>query len=317
MDFTDFKAGINDNGRRLDKVIRIIVSELSLGEIYKALRKGLIKLNNKKADPDVRIKTGDIIQIADFLTDKKQENNAEQKIILPPVIFQNEHLLVLNKPYNMLVQESKNNKDSLNTLVQKYYEINSTDTSVSFKTGPLHRLDKNTSGLLCFSWSLKGAVWFSDNLRDHKIQKKYRGIVFGNLKDEEIWQDKIIKEEDSNEGFHTVKIQNDEEPNAYTKITPLAHGKYMDKDITYAEFNIKTGKMHQIRSQSAFHGFPLLGDTAYGAFKISEKREYFLHAWTLTFPQNELGIPDEIKCPLPKDFDSFLLKTCDIKNPGL
>ena len=76
-------------------------------------------------------------------------------------------------------------------------------------------------------------------------------------------------------------------------------------------------KTHQIRAQSSFHGYPLLGDTAYKAKKQNMEREYFLHAYELCFPPNELALPPKITCPLSKDFGDLVLKTCDIKNFSL
>ena len=319
MDFVDFTAGSDDNDRRLDKVIRIFASNLPLTEIYKAIRKGLIKVNDKKSSQSDHVKKGDKISIAKFLIqDKKEENSTSTPLEkLPPVIFQNKDLIIFNKPYNLLVQPNGTDEISLNTIVQAFYEQKKDNDSISFKTGPLHRLDKKTSGLICFSWSLDGAKWFTKNIIDHKITKKYRGIIQGNLQKEEIWEDYISKEFEKDKKFQTVKIQKKEQTNACTKVTPLAHGKYNDTEITYVEFDIKTGKTHQIRAQSSFHGYPLLGDTAYKAKKQNMEREYFLHAYELCFPPNELALPPKITCPLSKDFGDLVLKTCDIKNFSL
>jgi len=331
MDFVDFTAGQDDDQRRLDRVIRVLKDDLTLGEIYKAIRKGLVKLNDKKTSADARVKKDDKISIAAFLINKKDDYDTQipvknkknkataQKnhVMLPEVLFKNEHIIIFNKPAGLLVQQNGTNEASLNQFVTQYYEENKTADSISFKTGPLHRLDKKTSGIICFSWSLEGARWFSKNLQDHKITKIYRGIVQGSLNHKETWKDNIQKDYDSSKKFQTVKIQDDEESNAWTEVTPLAKGTYNGKEITYVEFDIKTGKTHQIRSQSAHHGYPLLGDSAYKALKTDLSLEYFLHAWKIRFPENNLGLPSQIECPLPKDFSDFLLKTCDIKNCSL
>ena len=96
---------------------------------------------------------------------------------------------------------------------------------------------------------------------------------------------------------------------AVTRVIPLGYGKHNKTDYTLAKFCIETGRTHQIRSQSALHGYPLLGDTAYGGTKI-ELIEYFLHAYELYFPKNNpLALPEKIKAEVPKVFANFLKTT--------
>ena len=96
-----------------------------------------------------------------------------------------------------------------------------------------------------------------------------------------------------------------------THAFPLAHGKFGQTDVTLVKYEIETGRKHQIRAQSSFHGFPLIGDTAYGGQKIDSSkygRDFFLHAAELDFPQeNELqNLPEKITCPIQDDFKYFL-----------
>lgn len=333
MNFRDFSAGKDDNDRRLDRVIRIFLKDKSLGEIYKLLRKGLIKVNQKKAKPDSHIFEGDIISIAEFLLANVSEEKTEIESIKsasidsqnlqenkPEIVFENSNLLIINKPYGRRVHESsskyqKNNQISLDKEVLNYYLYHKKDNindSLSFHPGPLHRLDRNTSGLLVFSMSLMGAKWFSESIKNHTVQKKYLGIAEGNLKECEDWEDLLADSDTPDDGFYTV-AQSDSGKKALTRARPIAHGHYKEKEITLIEYSIKTGRKHQIRAQSQIHGHPLLGDKAYGAKEEKNlKREYFLHAFSLTFPKdNPLGLPEEIKIPLPLDFED-LLSSCQM-----
>ncbi len=325
MEFIHFSAGKDDNGRRLDKIVRNLLSEENLSGLYKAIRSGLIKVNGKKQKGEYRITSGDDICIADFLTLKsdfhKKEEKANEASPLPVewIIFKNQSLVFINKPYDLSVQKSHAGETSLNELVQKDYDFfNSKKTSLSFKTGPLHRLDKKTTGIIAFSQDLKGAQWFSQIVREHKIQKNYLALVEGTLEKPQLWTDKILREDESQKikTFHTVKVNSNDENSkeSITQAIPLAHGTYLKKRVTLVKFNIKTGRTHQIRASSAFHGHPLLGDTAYGAEKINEKQTLFLHAWTLILPENSLGIPQKITCPPGENFVS-ILDTCLIKLP--
>lgn len=326
MDFKDFTAGENDNGRRIDKVIRIFASDLNLSEIYKYIRKGLIKVNHKKVKSDYKVCTDDVISIASFIYDRNQQeikNNDKtlQNDVLPEIVFQNEHILILNKPYDVLVHGSQN---SLDKIVLNYYKNNIKDNSLSFSPGPLHRIDKKTTGLIAFSMSIEGARWFSENIQTHIIQKKYFTLLEGLLTEDEVWEDEIKRNENSdNSVFHTVDINKNlsddsDFKQALSIIKPIQSGKYQGKDVTFAEVEIKTGRTHQIRAQCSIHGHPILGDTAYGGMKlINSKQDFYLQAAKLVFPaDNPLNLPVNISIPPSENFLS-LLKYCDIKKTGL
>lgn len=322
MDFADFYTGKNDENRRIDKVIRIFAGSLTLSEIYKYIRKGLIKVNSKKVKSDYKIQSNDVINIASFIVNSRfndvdfREDKELQKNQMPEIVFENQHILIINKPYGVLVH---GDSDSLDKIVQIYYKKKYSDNSLSFTPGPLHRIDKKTTGLLAFSMSLEGARWFSENIQNHIIQKKYFGLVQGEILHEELWIDEIKRNEDSiNDKFHTVNINegtsNDiDYKECITKIIPIQAGSYLGIPVTFVVFDIKTGRTHQIRAQSSLHKHPLLGDSAYGSKKITGfPQDFFLQAYALLFPEdNPLNMPCEIKInPNPNLMD--VLKSCGI-----
>lgn len=327
MDFLEFNAGIDDNDRRIDKVLRNFIKDVPLSSIYKYIRKNLIKINNKKTTQDYRVKTGDIISIAAFIINDFSENQSESNNLQKneettlkkdlEIVFQNEDILILNKPYDVLVHGSDN---SLDKKVENYYKkINQNKSkSLSFTPGPLHRLDRKTTGLLSFSLSLNGARWFSENIKNHTIQKKYVSVVQNKLLHQEEWIDYIEKKSDKdNSKFHKVEVsklkENDEQKKCITKITPVKYGKYKNKDITFVEIEIKTGRMHQIRAQASLHNHPLLGDTAYGGLKLEDfSQDFFLHAKELIFPsENPINLPKTVNATLPQPFLEFTDKFFD------
>ncbi|NLC92590.1 MAG: RluA family pseudouridine synthase [Treponema sp.] len=312
MQYKKFIVGINDDDRRIDRIIRNFIPDISLGDIYKSIRKGLIKVNNKKTKNDCHVQKNDEISIADFLlsditVNKNEIINFDLNSI---IVLQTSDLLIINKPYNMLTQgDSK----SLDKIVQSYYKNNFTHSSLSFVPGPLHRLDKKTTGLVTFSLSLAGARWFSENIQNHSIKKHYKGIILGKILKTEIWDEYIKTEKDNKSGFHTVKVNSEDEngyKDSYTEVIPLKYGKYKDKDITLVEFRIKTGRMHQIRAVSAFHNHPLLGDTAYGAIEMKDSnQDFFLQAVALLFPKdNPLNLPEKVEIDLSDNFKEFVYK---------
>ena len=352
MDFTDFAAGSDDGGRRVDKVIRRFLHGVNLSSVYGALRKGLILVNARRVKPDMRIESGDIVSIASFLLQNEKSSESENDSVenrqthkaasLPyTVVFANEHFLVIDKPYGVAVQ----GKNSIAEKVAAYYEasVPKEKRSLSFAAGPLHRLDKNTTGILFFSWSLEGAVWFSRELKAHRIRKKYIALAEGAMESECEWEDFIKKNDEPKALFYTVRVVSgitagtDDVQNrasgaagtrdcnaagasvsakdvctaihgakrAITKAKPLCRASYKGRSVTLAEYEIETGRMHQIRAQSAFHGFPLLGDTAYGGSRIDEVQDFFLHAYEVHIGENPVGLPPVLTSTLPHAFESL------------
>ncbi|OQY40605.1 MAG: hypothetical protein B6229_01220 [Spirochaetaceae bacterium 4572_7] len=186
------------------------------------------------------------------------------------IIFENEDILIYNKPSGLLMHGSDN---SLELQVNEYLKDKIIET-LSFSTGPLHRLDRNTQGLVVFSVSLKGARTFTMLIQNRSIRKKYIAIVDGRYNKKEIWEDRLSRDEKS---LKTLKDTNGK----YAKsiFTPI----YSYKNMTLAVIEIETGRTHQIRAHASIHNRPLTGDKKYGS--QSGYNSYFLSAASLTFTQ--------------------------------
>ena len=315
MEFIRFKTGKDDEGRRLDRIAKKLLSEENLSQLYKALRNGLIKVNEKKQKGEYRIQKGDEIKIASFLAENAvpaDKKNQEKITPLPEewIVIRTQELLFLNKPYDLPVQKSKAGERALNVLVQEDYDFQNIRKSLSFRTGPLHRLDRRTTGLIAFSQNLEGAQAFSKAIQEHRIKKTYLAIVEGALEQTETWTEKISRNEknlDSSK-FHTVSVNSDSKNSKESNTTaiPIAYGKYKGIQVSLVKFIISTGRTHQIRATSAYHSHPLLGDTVYGARQISEKQLLFLHSYSLEFQENLFSLSKKIVCPPGENFVSVL-----------
>ena len=171
--------GENDAGRRLDRILRRVLKDNAQGAILSALRKGLVRLNGKKARAGDITKAGDLLSAASFLLGENSYagNGSPKKApSCPyPIVFQNENLLFIDKPAGT----PTHGKGS----VAETFAPQKTD-SLAFVQAPLHRLDKGTSGLLAVSKSAAGARWFCKNIKDHSIKKFYWGITLGDLQKE-------------------------------------------------------------------------------------------------------------------------------------
>ncbi len=338
MDFLQYTAGPDDDGRRLDRVIRIVLQNVSMPEIYKYIRKGLVRVNDKKSDCSYRIKKDDIIRIPDFSADsaasvsKTAENHTPLNDAvkgfstnpnIPQVtdVFKNSYVRILNKPYGMSVHGGGSSDTvCLDQIVKAQFVPE--NASISFKPGPLHRIDRHTTGLVVFSQNLEGANVFSKMLQNHEIKKEYLAVLCGKLDAPATWEDVLAAADDSPEKtvsskFHTMRIADrgttaksdgSSVKIARTKATPVAHGTYKGADITLALVEIETGRKHQIRCQCAQHGYPLLGDTAYkGKNPPGIDGHFMLHSWRMTFPsENRIELPTTITAPLPEKFQKFI-----------
>lgn len=289
----------DDSGRRLDRVVRKFLENIPLSGIYSAIRQGKIKINGKKQkgsyltkkDDEILIDRSlfDPVQSADDNVLKASNKKKESKPLLKPdIILKTDDLLFINKRSGEVIHGEK----SLCEAVLKYFPPK--EKSLSFKAGALHRLDKDTSGILTFSQSLKGAQLFSKALRQDKISKIYLGITEGKPSLKE-FRNKI----DGKECLSLVNV--------------IEFSK--QENLSLVLFNLITGRKHQIRIQCAQFGTPLLNDKKHNpkqkkispAFSKMVSGTYFLHAYKLIFKESLLdGLPLEITAPLPDRFKTVI-----------
>lgn len=297
MDFRAYYITKDDSGRRIDRVARRFLPGLPLSGIYRLLRKGLIRVDNNKVAPDFLVTEGNELRIASVLDENLQKavspipNSGLRDI--PPnntveILLETKDLLFLNKPAGIAVH----GEQGLDSLIPSSVSANN---SLSFRTGPLHRLDVNTTGLITFSRSLAGAKWFSSCVSSHRLEKYYLGIVRGTVSHNCEWHDMA---EDGKEMI--------------THAVPLAYSFKPGDTLSLVRFRIITGRKHQIRIQSSGHGFPLAGDETYDGGKPLCGTTYFLHAWQLYFPEDRPDdVPEKLIAPV-----GDLFRRCIIEHFG-
>jgi 23S rRNA pseudouridine955/2504/2580 synthase len=212
-------------------------------------------------------------------------------------------LLVLNKPAGLAVHGPE--EDALESLVRAYLAP-TLPPSLSFKPGPLHRLDKHTSGIILFSKTLEGARGFSALLRERRIRKTYLALLEGILHRDETWEDLLVRTSGKSlvlpgGSFPSGPLRGVEAPkNALTRVCPLAHSAGAGA-LTLARLELDTGRTHQIRVQAAAHSHPLAGDRLYGG--AAQRGGFLLHAHTLELPgQSFPALVRRLEAPLPEYF---------------
>ncbi|MDR0719278.1 MAG: RluA family pseudouridine synthase [Treponema sp.] len=289
-------AAADDDGRRLDRVLRKALPGLPLQALYRLFRKGKILVDHIEAGPGKRIKAGQIIELPRTCTPDPQPPGKTHPPSAPPaglkVLYEGEGLLFINKASGLAVH----GPDSLEEQVQSYLK-DKTAPSLSFRSGPLHRLDKPTSGLIVFSTNLEGARHFSRLIRERKVRKLYLALVDGTLLKSQIWEDELIRDKKLQKTIVVPKGEiSGDAKTGRTLVSPLASAK--GHSLILAE--IESGRTHQIRAQAAEKGHPLSGDKKYGGKALPGKTlrggGFFLHAWKLEAEGRR------IEAPLPENF---------------
>ncbi|AEJ19420.1 RluA family pseudouridine synthase [Gracilinema caldarium] len=305
----------NDQNRRLDRIVRKALPQLPLSAIHKMFRKGQVYIDGKPVPASFKPQLGSILEIPELVAETPQKIPITRGKVskAPPVrlqstdkgpsfqiLFENEALLFINKEAGIPVH----GKDSLALAVQTYLGPK-LSPSLSFRPGPLHRLDQGTSGIITFSKNLMGAQCFSIALREHRLEKWYVALLQGCMTEPAQWTDTLIR--DQNRRMSNLVSETDAGKQAITRVYPLFHTAHTHNPATLVFIKLETGRTHQIRVQAAHHGYPLLGDIKYGAKK--QARPWVLHAYTLAgLGRLDLGLPDSIQAPLP-DVQVIYLKT--------
>ncbi|TVQ37968.1 MAG: RluA family pseudouridine synthase [Spirochaetaceae bacterium] len=276
-DHRQLTAGVDDNGRRIDRVVRRAVPQLGLSQLHRALRVGEIRRNGKRCRASDRVENGDIITVrlprsagSAIDTAAVTRHPAPETLIEGRIILENEHILALHKRRGTLVHGD----GSLNDAVTRYLS-DRLKPSLSFRPGPLHRLDRNSSGLILFGKSLQGAQRFSELLQQRQVAKSYLGLFAGAIRQPCCWSGSIQRNQ------RTLRSHSGSSGySAETVVQPLALGRYDDGQVlTLAICRIRSGRTHQIRAHAAHAGFPLAGDSKYGGGSFLGG--YILHALSI------------------------------------
>ncbi|WNY67138.1 RluA family pseudouridine synthase [Borreliella lusitaniae] len=266
----------NDNGKRLDSIL-IKILNLSKVRIIKHIRKGDIRLNGIKPHFSHRVCKGDKIylykslaQSLNLATNEYYKSNIDFQCIQKRIIYEDSDLLVLDKQKGVLVHGGRNSLDFL----ANAYLLSEDLRSLSFKPSAVHRLDRNTSGIIIFAKNINAARNLSVAFSSGAVTKKYFAILLGEVKSTVVYKNHLFRNKRLRKTF---VLEDKEFINAITKVNPILSCKR----ATLAEIVIKTGFTHQIRSQCSFNNHPLINDKKY--HDKFNKSDYFLHAFLVKF----------------------------------
>ena len=311
-------------GQRLDKLLAKYLNLAGKGFIYKMLRKKNITLNGKKCDGSEKLTVGDEIKL--FLSDETIEKFSQTSIqkvkdTALDILYEDEHILLINKPSGMLSQKARETDESLVEYVIAYLlktGFLSPETLKTFRPSVCNRLDRNTSGLIVAGKSLAGLQIMAAVFKDRSIHKYYQCVVKGILTEKKMITGFLSKDEKTNQ----VTISKEEREGSsaiMTEYEPLAHTRRDGLDYTLLKVTLITGRTHQIRAHLASIGHPIVGDYKYGDGRVNEtaRKQYeissqMLHSFQILFPE----LPEPLaylsgrtfSAPLPKEFGKIFPK---------
>ena len=303
--------GIENVGKRLDKFLAEEFFLYSRGEIVEKIKEGKVLIEGRQIKPSYKLEENDEIEIVGF--------DGQQKKLLPndkiklEIIFEDKNILVINKPAGLQVHPSEAAQiDTLtNALLSKYPEIaevhdNSVDSYL--RPGIVHRLDKDTSGVMVVAKNKEIFERLKKLFKDRNIEKKYLAVVEGNMENESGIINKPLAR---SAGFSKQLIARE---NTKTKVRQAVTNYEVIEQIgNFALLSVspKTGRMHQIRVHLASLGHPIVGDLIYGSKTSKNNKEVLvkrqlLHAKSLAFDLGGKCYDFEVK--MPQDFAQFLAR---------
>ncbi len=307
----------NEAGQRFDKMLAKYLNQAPKSFIYKMIRKKNIVLNGKKATGSEMLRVGDQVKL--FLADETIEKFSKIQIQRTceklDIVYEDEHLLMINKPVGMLSQKADTKDESLVEHIISYLldtrQLTETELC-TFKPSVCNRLDRNTSGLVVAGKSLLGLQKMGELFKNRTMKKYYRCLVQGEVKDRQYIHGYLWKDEKTNKVTVSDAKQQDSLP-IETEYHPIS----TNGTLTLLEVHLITGRTHQIRAHLASVGHAIVGDYKYGNRSLNERykqkfglESQLLHAYRLEMPKmdGEMSTISEMQfmAPLPKQFMEIL-----------
>lgn len=287
------------NGERLDKAVATLYDDLSRSAVQQLIADGLIVVNDKAANKKTAVKKGDIIVVS---IPEPVNLSVEAEDIPLDIVYEDEYLLVVNKPKGMVVHPAAGNYNG--TLVNALlYHCGSSLSGINgvIRPGIVHRIDKDTSGLLVVAKTDAAHKGLAEQIKEHSFTRVYNTVVVGNIRDDKGTIDAPIGRHPKDRKKQAVTDKNSKNATTHFEVLQRFNG------FTFLKVTLETGRTHQIRVHMAYRGTPVAGDVVYG----NPKKNYglsgqCLNATTIGFIHPITKEYLEFSCDLPEYFEDFL-----------
>jgi 23S rRNA pseudouridine955/2504/2580 synthase len=293
-------------GQRIDNYLLRVCKGVPKSHIYRILRSGEVRVNKGRIDQMYRLEAGDLVRIPPIRLAERQAGSAPVPGAEFHIVHEDNHLLVIDKPAGVAVHGGSGVSYGVIEQLRaarpeaKFLEL-------------VHRLDRETSGLLLLAKKRSALTNLHEQMRDGVTDKRYQTLVSGDWRNPRQHVRLPLHKFTTPDGERRVVVQAGGQE-AHTVFNLLR--KWQDFALLEAE--LKTGRTHQIRVHLASSGFPIAGDEKYGDFALNKQlqkatdtrgalRRMFLHAWQITFLHPETGKPMTLQAPLPPECERFLV----------
>lgn len=287
-----------DVGERLDKYLSEQIEGLSRSAASRLIFEGKVTVGQSAVKKNYKTADGDMITV---LTDDPQPVDVLPEDIPLDIVYEDADLLVVNKPKDMVVHPAPGHfSGTLVNALMFHCMDGLSGINGELRPGIVHRIDKNTSGLLVVAKSDKAHAGLSEQIKDHSFTREYLAVAYGNIKEDERTVDAPIGRHKTDRKRMCVTELNSRPAVTHIKVIERYNG------FTYILCRLETGRTHQIRVHLAYIGHPIAGDDVYGPSKvITELRGQCLHAYKLGFVHPVTGEYMEFTADPPESFVRF------------
>lgn len=290
----------NTDNTRLDVYLSDLYEGVSRSKIQNAIKSGKVLVNTQIKKPSYVLKEGDNVEFENLIEEKSL--NIEPEDIPLEVVWEDENMAVVNKPSGMLTHPTplETSGTLVNALLYKYGVDGLSDLNGEFRRGIVHRLDRNTSGLLMIAKNNKAHEYLANLIKNHDMTKKYHAVLKGDYPlDEDVINEPIGRHKTQP---HKMTVTPDGKPS-----TTILKVIERFKEATYVELTLVTGRTHQIRVHTSFRHYPVFNDTLYGAGQGKIKtQEQVLQSFYLKFAKPFSAEIIELEIPPDEELSKVL-----------
>jgi len=290
-----------DTGARLDSFLAAQLEGVSRSAAVRLLEEGLIRCGGKTLSKSYRIAGGEVLEVT---LPRVEETEVVAQDIALDVVYEDDDVIVVNKPTGLVVHPAPGHPDGtlVNALLHHCGDSLS-GVGGEKRPGIVHRIDRDTSGLIIAAKNDAAHLGLSAQLADHTLSRTYECLVAGNLREDSGTVDAPIGRHHTDRKKMAVTQRNSRHAVTHWEVIARYRG------VTHVRCRLETGRTHQIRVHMAHIGHPILGDTVYGAKKaVPGLTGQCLHAAALRFIHPRTGEAVELHCPLPEEFTAYLKK---------